>query len=225
MWQQLTFFQYLEYLSEKISVYNICMYCNGREKTFHSKSAVQDHMEVKGHCKMHFEDVEDEYYHFYDFTASYPEEMQESTTASSSSSSSLEGTSSGPTSTTEESTSAKTTEDGDEDVELSDEVLQKYQVGGSINEYGELVLSNGRVVGHRENRVYYKQRPTRGNTRDSVMIAKLMKSYRELGYVSKEVDGEEIQRRTRTQERKKKSHMLLGVMGNKVLQKHFRIAL
>lgn len=34
----------IKYLGEKISVGNICIYCNGKGKTFHSLEAVQSHM-------------------------------------------------------------------------------------------------------------------------------------------------------------------------------------
>jgi len=62
----------IKYLGEKISVGNICIYCNGKGKTFHSLEAVQSHMRDQTHCKMIYEEEnEAEYDEFYDFSESY----------------------------------------------------------------------------------------------------------------------------------------------------------
>lgn len=34
----------IQYLGEKISIGNVCLYCNGRGKGFHTLEAVQKHM-------------------------------------------------------------------------------------------------------------------------------------------------------------------------------------
>ncbi len=74
----------LQYLGEKISIGNICLFCNG--KSFNSMESVQQHMVWKkktplflfatdsnkrdqAHCKLPYEEKdEDEYLDFYDFT-------------------------------------------------------------------------------------------------------------------------------------------------------------
>lgn len=63
----------LKYLGEKIAIGWTCLYCNGKGKTFHSMEAVQDHMRSMSHCKLAYEDEdqEEEFADFYDFTEFY----------------------------------------------------------------------------------------------------------------------------------------------------------
>eukprot|EP01125_Pyxidicula_operculata_P000257 TRINITY_DN10336_c0_g1_i1.p1 TRINITY_DN10336_c0_g1~~TRINITY_DN10336_c0_g1_i1.p1 ORF type:complete len:357 (-),score=83.93 TRINITY_DN10336_c0_g1_i1:214-1284(-) len=56
----------ITYLGEKISIGNTCLFC---EKTFYSMNAVQDHMRALAHCKMWWDDNEDEYADYYDLEA------------------------------------------------------------------------------------------------------------------------------------------------------------
>ena len=64
----------MQYLGEKVGVYNVCLYCNDKGKAFYSVEAVQHHMLDKAHCKMFFEgDAALEYAEFYDYTKSYPD--------------------------------------------------------------------------------------------------------------------------------------------------------
>lgn len=65
----------LSYLSDKICVGHICLYCNGRGRGFGSREAVQRHMLDKGHCKLAYDADEDklELGDFYDFSSSYPD--------------------------------------------------------------------------------------------------------------------------------------------------------
>jgi len=53
----------IKYLGEKISIGNICIFC---EKGFYSIEATRDHMRELQHCRMKWEDNEDEYNDFYD---------------------------------------------------------------------------------------------------------------------------------------------------------------
>lgn len=59
------------YLGEKIAIGNICLYCNGKGKGFHSLEAVQGHMRDMCHCKLLYEGNEEEYTEFYDFSSDY----------------------------------------------------------------------------------------------------------------------------------------------------------
>ena len=62
------------YLAEKVGVWNMCLYCNEKGKTFHLVEAVQHHMIDKGHCKLFFEgEAALEYAEFYDYSKSYPD--------------------------------------------------------------------------------------------------------------------------------------------------------
>ncbi|KAJ3333618.1 hypothetical protein HDU76_006108 [Blyttiomyces sp. JEL0837] len=63
------------YLGEKISVGNVCIYCNGKGKAMHSLEAVRAHMLDRGHCKMAYEDGnEEEYGDYYDFSSTWADE-------------------------------------------------------------------------------------------------------------------------------------------------------
>jgi pre-60S factor REI1 len=42
------------YLSEKVAIGNVCLYCNGKGKEYKSMEAVRKHMVDKSHCKVRF---------------------------------------------------------------------------------------------------------------------------------------------------------------------------
>ncbi|KAK9237407.1 C2H2 type zinc-finger-domain-containing protein [Lipomyces kononenkoae] len=66
----------VEYLSEKVSIGNACLYCSfiGR-----SLNSVRDHMIAKQHCKIPYDTEDDqlEISNFYDFSSSYPDDYEE----------------------------------------------------------------------------------------------------------------------------------------------------
>ncbi|KAK0557484.1 pre-60S factor rei1 [Tilletia horrida] len=66
----------MTYLADKITVGNICLYCNARGKSFASLEAVRKHMLDKSHCKIAYTSEQDqmELSDFYDFSSSYPDE-------------------------------------------------------------------------------------------------------------------------------------------------------
>ncbi|GAC98590.1 potential zinc finger protein [Pseudozyma hubeiensis SY62] len=143
----------VSYLADKVSIGNICLYCNGRGKGFHNLESVRNHMLDKFHCKIAYSDEEDqlELGDFYDFTSSYPADEDE------------------------EWEDAGDDEDADEEMEVDGEeqVLDmttkssKKNVSGAEEEhddqirYGdselELVLPSGARLGHRSLRRYYQQ--------------------------------------------------------------------
>ena len=55
---------FLSYLFFLISEFHECLYCGSTRST---KFAAQDHMRGKGHCKLDFENEENEFIQFYDF--------------------------------------------------------------------------------------------------------------------------------------------------------------
>lgn len=64
----------LLYLGEKVCQGFICLWCNDEKKTFQSLEATQQHMCDKGHCKiLHEGKTLMEYYDFYDYSSSYPD--------------------------------------------------------------------------------------------------------------------------------------------------------
>lgn len=118
---------FITYLGEKISVGLTCLHCNGKGRQLHSLEAVQSHMRDLAHCKLAYEDNEDEYADYYDFDA-----ME------------------------------------------SDKNVGEKAVAVDASS-GELVLANHKVLGHRENRVYFRQR---AKPKDNQLILSLAKEYR-----------------------------------------------
>ncbi|UZJ53070.1 hypothetical protein CBS101457_002390 [Exobasidium rhododendri] len=140
----------MKYLSDKICVGNMCLYCNGRGRGFASGEAARKHMIDKSHCKVAYEAEEDvfEYSDFYDFTSSYPDAQWEDV--------SDDG----------EDADAEMRDDNDDDGddgddEDDDRPLPSNEVRYGDNEF-ELVLPSGVRLGHRSLRRYYDQtlRPT-----------------------------------------------------------------
>ena len=137
----------VSYLADKVSIGNICLYCNGRGKGFHNVESVRNHMLDKFHCKIAYSDQEDqlELGDFYDFTSSYPADE-------------------------EEEWEDEDAEDGEE-MDVDDEAqvmdLTTTKSAGADEErddqirYGdselELVLPSGARLGHRSLRRYYQQ--------------------------------------------------------------------
>ncbi|RKP25097.1 C2H2 type zinc-finger-domain-containing protein [Syncephalis pseudoplumigaleata] len=68
----------IRYLGEKISVGNVCLYCNGRGRNMRSMEAVRRHMIDKGHTKIAYDTERDvlELADFYDFRPSYPDNAE-----------------------------------------------------------------------------------------------------------------------------------------------------
>ncbi|KAG2208151.1 hypothetical protein INT47_010513 [Mucor saturninus] len=132
----------IRYLGEKISVGNVCIFCNGKGRGLRSIDAVRKHMNDKGHCIIAYEDDNDaaELVDFYDFSSSYPQ---------------VDG------------------EDVDIDAELEGLTASLSLADDELS----LVLPNGSVVGHRHMKRYYDQKPKPEETRDSVLINKLIGQY------------------------------------------------
>ncbi|RLN50930.1 hypothetical protein BBJ29_009978, partial [Phytophthora kernoviae] len=144
------------YLAEKVKVGFYCLYCNGKGKTFRSYQDVQKHMTSLSHCKLRYEDEDlDEMVEFYDYSAQYASKKQNGEEE------------------VEWETDSEASIDDDEDVveeEVQDEEGDEGNTIG-VSETGELVLANGRRLGRREFRRYYKQRFRPDEARESVLAA------------------------------------------------------
>lgn len=118
----------MTYLNMKVTVGHVCLYC---QRGFPSATACQQHMIDASHCKLLYEEDVDmhEYEDFYDFSSSYHAEGGRR----------REGD--------------EQKGDGEEDDEEIGELEGKFEV----SHIGELVLLDGRTVGHRDLRRYYKQ--------------------------------------------------------------------
>ena len=147
----------LEYLGRKISVANVCIYCNGKGRAFYALDAVRDHMISKGHCKIQYEDDADlEIAEFYDFSDTWED--------------------------LEEDIQSEILEEEYEFVTQSS-TNQKEMKSAEISQDGsQLMLPNGLLAGHRSLRIYYKQNLKPVRERDSGMIHRLKSKYKSLGY-------------------------------------------
>ncbi|KAJ1949764.1 pre-60S factor rei1 [Linderina macrospora] len=142
----------IQYLANKISIANVCLYCSGRGRALQSLEAVRRHMLDKGHTKIAYETEIDvlEISDFYDFSSTYPDADQHD-----------------PDEELDEAQTAA----------LRHGVLDMARVE---EEDGELVLPSGERIGHRTLRRYYKQTiPMLRTEKDSVMIHKLLTNYAE----------------------------------------------
>eukprot|EP00985_Skeletonema_marinoi_P020457 scaffold12176_cov144-Skeletonema_marinoi.AAC.18 len=137
----------LGYCSEKIRIGNICLYC---QKMFKSGEGVIKHMRDKRHCKILYEAGNDldEFGVFYDFSEANKEYLG-----------------AGKEDAMEEEDGGEEWEDvsDDEDMDDDDDLYAAYEKeitshGFDITPLGELVLPDGRIIGHRGLARYYKQR-------------------------------------------------------------------
>lgn len=117
-----------KYLGEKVSIGLCCLYCPSSIQPFSSLHSVRKHMQDKGHAKIRYDPAgQEELAEFYDFTESYP----------------------------------IVEDDGDEeyeDVDTDEEMDFLPQENAMVSPDGsELILPDGRSIGHRAYRIYYKQ--------------------------------------------------------------------
>ncbi|KAF9126594.1 hypothetical protein BG015_004675 [Linnemannia schmuckeri] len=148
----------IKYLGEKVSVGNICLHCNGKGRQIKSLEAVRKHMVDKGHCKIPYDTESEmmEIVDFYDFRSSYPEEEQRKMREA-----------------------AERGEEVDEDDE-EEELDTGVRLG---EDEMELILPSGARLGHRSLNKYYRQNVKPEETRDSVLINKLLTHYTDhMGY-------------------------------------------
>lgn len=137
----------LGYLADKVSVGNVCLWCNGKGRGFHNLGAVQKHMMDKSHCKVAYETQEEqlEFSDFYDFRSSYPDYKKKDNDEWEDASDDEEDGE-----VVWEDASSDDEEDNDDEVPVDDGI----RYGDS--EY-ELVLPSGARLGHRSLQRYYRQ--------------------------------------------------------------------
>jgi pre-60S factor REI1 len=170
----------IAYLGEKLAVDNICIYCNGKGREFHTLDAVRKHMVDKSHCKIAYDTQKDmlEISDYYDFSSSYPDaeerqkKREEERRAKKAAAEAAEGWEdvehdSGdevdevvdePPSSPSSSSSAKNEDDdseGDDDASDADNLPENQITFG--DSHLELVLPSGNRIGHRSMRRYYAQ--------------------------------------------------------------------
>lgn len=147
------------YLGEKVSIGLTCLYCPATIQPFHSLHSVRKHMQDKGHCKVRCDEAgAAEICDFYDFSQSYP----------------------------------TVADDGDEDYEdvaTDDEWEYLERQGAAVlsPDGAELMLADGRAIGHRDYRRYYKQNlhaSMARESRDRELMATLKDEYAQKGQLS-----------------------------------------
>jgi pre-60S factor REI1 len=166
----------LGYCHEKIKLGHYCLYC---EQIFPTWSGCQKHMVDKQHTKLRYEkDYWEELDPFYDFKAEDAAFLGEATGVAAN----VKDDEVLSDSDDEEDDDVVMEEDGDdedwEDIGSDDEaVYSRYEkameaFGLDITPLGELVFPDGRIVGHRALRKYYKQRFRAENTSTAMVAAK-----------------------------------------------------
>ncbi|TYZ64361.1 hypothetical protein PybrP1_000273 [[Pythium] brassicae (nom. inval.)] len=152
------------YLAEKVKLGNFCLYCNGKGKSFRDYHDVQKHMTALSHCKLPYDEDEDieELIDFYDFSAQYKSSKVKALTAGGEEDAEWETDSEASVGDDEEVVEEDSDGDDDDD---DDEALHTI----NVSETGELVLANGRRLGRREFRRYYRQRFRPQEARESVL--------------------------------------------------------
>lgn len=146
----------LAYLAEKITVGNICIYCNGRGRELHTLEATRSHMLDKSHCKIAYDTERDrlEISDFYDFTSSYPDSNSPKSHKGSKPQCEVNDD-------TWEDIEDSAVEDGIDEVASNPDTSEsgsrsQTQVTYGDTEY-ELILSSGARIGHRSMKRYYDQ--------------------------------------------------------------------
>ncbi|KAJ2547274.1 pre-60S factor rei1, partial [Coemansia sp. RSA 1933] len=144
----------IKYLADKLSVANVCLYCNGRGRMLQSLEAVRRHMLDKGHTKIAYETEIDilEISDYYDFSSTYPDAHEHDA-------------------------------DEELDPDALMKMGGRGNMPGAWHleeEDGELILPSGNRVGHRSLQRYYKQTilPER-QEKESVVIHKMLTNYTE----------------------------------------------
>jgi pre-60S factor REI1 len=176
----------LGYCHEKIKLGHMCLYC---QRTFTTYQGCQNHMISKQHCKIRYEpkvDLED-FAVFYDFSeadAAFMSRKQAraATAESEGDSMVIVDTPEGEEAegehewedVSDDEMEVEEPADTDDNREDDEGIYAGYQdevarMGFDVTPLGELIFPDGRIVGHRLFKRYYKQRSTQTN--DSAPVA------------------------------------------------------
>jgi len=161
----------LGYCHEKIKLGHYCLYCN---QVFQTWQGCQQHMIDKQHCKLRYEQgFWDELDPFYDFSSEDKEfvatmkntKISDEDKDRVSADMDVDGNEDG----------WEDVPDGD-DEEEEEEMYEGYEreikrFGLNVNALGELVFPDGRTVGHRALRRYYKQKLSASTTTSLAIVA------------------------------------------------------
>ncbi|TPX41413.1 hypothetical protein SeLEV6574_g06101 [Synchytrium endobioticum] len=202
----------IAYLAEKVSVHNICLYCNGRGRSFHSLEAVRKHMIDKGHTKIWYGhddgggegvDVSE----FYDFSSTWDDVddedagwldvEDEDASMGEGCDTVMEDGAGNDEGVNGESSSIITDNERTTMIYANARRLLRDSTKAGPKPYPdsyetnpELVLPSGRRAGHRSYNVYWKQSipPTSPSSNKSV-LQRLKQEYKLLGWNSANGNG------------------------------------
>lgn len=167
------------YCHEKIKLGHMCLYCH---KVFPTWHGCQKHMISKRHAKLCYEagiDLEDLSV-FYDFTEADGEFLQsigtnlaEKTDDDTQEDEVMEDDGDEDWEDISDDEDGASDADAGEEMEEDDQYGEQLaQFGFDVTELGELVLPNGRVIGHRALSRYYRQRvPSRDTNNSTAVVA------------------------------------------------------
>ncbi|KAJ1980867.1 pre-60S factor rei1 [Dimargaris cristalligena] len=210
----------IKYLGEKVSVANVCLYCNGRGRGLRSLESVRDHMRHKGHCKIAYDDEIDilELSEFYDFSSTYAD-----------------------------ATAANADDEMELDTN-GQIVLSRHRGDLASNTHGggltlttdesELILPSGARIGHRDYLRYYRQRLQPSDTDNPALISRMLTEHADGDRPMTKAERKKMEKALILQQPKgrwalKNNHSYLetrtkhhfdtrvGIKANK-LQRHFR---
>jgi len=146
----------IEYLGAKVGQGKVCLWCSDKSKRFRDVTAVQKHMDSKGHRKiLHDTSTLAEFADFYDYSTSYPADF------------SAPG-------------------DGSSSNQKSDDVSDDEEVDiDQLDDAGyELTLPSGAKVGHRSLMRYYRQGvPAERSVVVHKSMNKVLGHYKSFGWV------------------------------------------
>uniref|UniRef100_A0A7S3YE33 C2H2-type domain-containing protein n=1 Tax=Lotharella globosa TaxID=91324 RepID=A0A7S3YE33_9EUKA len=187
---------FMKYLGEKVGLGRQCLYCN---RCFKDLEAVRQHMRDVGHCKLSFRDEEDkeEYQDF--FHVPEPGEAEGEGES--------EGEGEGDNKSTKPESKALV-------------LAEPEGVASEITELGEIVMKDGRVLGHRSLARYYKQSLKPRDPKHTDLVTKMIKDYRAIGLPGYHARSKRNEKSRKDVLAANKRFMKLGFKGNK--QKHFK---
>jgi pre-60S factor REI1 len=204
----------LEYLGQKVGIGYACVEC---DKTFTSVAGVQRHMVDKQHCRMTSDDDvwAEEYIEFYDFGVDETydtatdggdgwEEVEgdEARQADEELTVAATGRSAGASSSTQVAFVSE---------ERKEREMSEYEATQE-EEVAMVVRDGTRVIGHRSLQRYYKQSGrAQTDSRDAVVINKVVSEYRMLGWKGHTMPAGELKHKRQAAFRHAKCQMEVGM--------------
>jgi pre-60S factor REI1 len=196
----------LVYLGYKVGVGCVCLYCNGRGRaSYGSLYAVQAHMSDKSHCKVRMEDEdEEELLEFYDFSITVAEKARVAAAAAATDAAAAGGDEAGGAAMSSSSSSASTSTSTAVVILDQDDsrIKAPKRTPVDINDLGELILSDGTIIGHRDYKHEYKKNVRVQDPIEAQIVERMVQEYRLLGVAAPQKPTDAVMMRVDQQKRK-----------------------